>query len=311
MAIVEPGYVAAYRNGRLGKRTAAARQVLSECTLCPRTCRVDRMAGETGRCGTGRLAVVSAFQAHFGEEAPLVGRRGSGTIFFTRCNLLCTFCQNYDISHLGHGTKVSAPQLADMMLTLQNAGCHNINLVTPTHVVYQILAALEIAVAQGLRIPLVYNTGGYDRVDTLKLLDGIIDIYMPDFKFWNAKIAEQTCHAADYPEIACEALREMQRQVGDLVVDENGIARRGLLVRHLVLPQQLAGTREIMRFIAQQISPNAYVNLMSQYRPCGRASETEGLSAALTRRDYERAVAAAREEGITRLDIPRRVFALY
>ena len=307
MPTIEPVYLQSHRNGLLHRKVEQAFERLSACTLCPRICGVDRLAGETGVCKTGRLASVSSYNAHFGEEAPLVGEQGSGTIFFTHCNLLCLFCQNFDISHEGIGQEISAEQLAGMMLALQRQGCHNINFVTPSHVVPQLLAGLEVAVANGLNVPLVYNTGGYDRSETLKLLEGVIDLYMPDFKFWDPELARKACGAPDYPEVARQALMEMHRQVGDLVLDENGIARRGLLVRHLVMPGGLAGTRQIMRFIARNLSPRTYVNVMSQYRPCGRAEEVPGLEAPLSPAEYRRAVAEAVEEGITRLDQPRRV----
>ena len=223
---------------------------------------------------------------------------------------MCLFCQNFDISHEGMGQKVSNEQLAAIMLALQQQGCHNINFVTPSHVVPQILAALEIAVQQGLSVPLVYNSGGYDLSSTLRLLEGVFDIYMPDFKFWDPQIAESACQAADYAEVACKALKEMQRQVGDLTIDDAGVARRGLLIRHLVLPNGKAGTRSIMRFIAREISTRSYVNIMPQYRPCGRAAEISGLSAFLGPADYRDALRAAKKEGITRLDQPRRTFVL-
>jgi putative pyruvate formate lyase activating enzyme len=262
-------------------------------------------------CHTGRWAYVSSFNAHFGEEGPLVGEHGSGTIFFTYCNLLCLFCQNFEISHQGIGQEVTDEQLAAIMLTLQKQGCHNINFVTPSHVVPQILAALEIAVSQGLNLPLVYNSGGYDRPETLKLLEGVIDIYMPDFKFWDAEIAMQCCDAPDYPEVARQAIREMHRQVGDLVTSAGGIAQRGLIVRHLVMPKGLAGTRQVMRFIAQQISPVTYVNVMSQYRPCGRANDVPGLETPVSPAEYRKAVQEAVDEGIVRLDRPRRFSLLH
>ena len=215
--------------------------------------------------------MVSSYGPHFGEEAPLVGRHGSGTIFFTYCNLQCVFCQNYAISQLGEGIAVSKEELARMMLSLQAKGCHNINLVSPTHVVPYILDALEIAVSAGLSLPLVYNTGGYDSVETLELLDGIVDIYMPDMKYSDERIAEQLSGVKDYPKLNRAAVKEMHRQVGDLQMDEQGVAGRGLLVRHLVLPNQLAGTREVVRFLAQEVSPNTYLNIMAQYHPCHKA----------------------------------------
>ena len=310
MPSFEPAYIQTYKKGLLKEKIKAAREILRSCTLCPRKCGADRLSGETGVCRTGEHALVSSFDAHFGEEAPLVGEHGSGAIFFTYCNLLCNFCQNYDISHEGWGEAVSSEQLAEIMLSLQKIGCHNINFVTPTHVVPQILSALEIAIPKGLSVPIVYNTGGYDRVETLQLLEGVVDIYMPDFKFWDSEIAEKTCKAPDYPETARRALKEMHRQVGDLVTDKAGIACRGLLLRHLVLPCGLAGTRDIMRFVAKEISPNTYVNIMAQYRPCGRAAEVEELAGFPSKTEYETAVQAAIEEGITRLDRPRPVFMI-
>ena len=308
MAIIEPSYIETFKKGLLQEKVHKAHNLLKSCVLCPRKCGIDRQSGETGFCNTGRLAWVSSYNPHFGEEDALVGIHGSGTIFFTHCNLRCLFCQNFDISHQGCGQEVSADEMAAMMLALQNRGCHNINFVTPSHVVPQILSALEVAIRHGLSVPLVFNTGGYDRVATLKLLEGVFDIYMPDFKFWDSQIAENACQAADYPEVARRALLEMHRQAGDLQLDETGIARRGLLIRHLVLPDGRAGTREIMRFIAQRLSPDSYVNIMSQYRPCGRAAEVKGLNSHLAPKEYQMAVQAAKEEGINRLDRPRRLF---
>ncbi len=282
---------------------------MDNCTLCPRQCGVNRTAGETGTCNTGRRAVVASYSAHFGEEAPLVGRNGSGTIFFSHCSLRCNFCQNYEISHLGEGRAIEDRQLAKIMLDLQQAGCHNINLVTPSHVVPQILMAVYLAAQRGLTVPLVYNCSGYDRVGTLQLLDGIVDIYMPDFKFWDPQVARDTCNAPDYPEVAKHALLEMHRQVGDLCMDKvSGLAYKGVLVRHLVLPGGLAGTKKVMEFIARSMSRNTYVNVMSQYRPCGRAREIPALAAALSAKEYDQAVKEAKLAGITRLDKPRRVF---
>jgi putative pyruvate formate lyase activating enzyme len=305
----EPIYLKTYKDGLLKDKIEKAFEILKSCSLCPRNCGIDRLSGETGICKTGKNAWVSSYNAHFGEEDPLVGLHGSGTIFFTHCNLLCNFCQNYDISHEGYGREVASSKLSEIMLYLQGIGCHNINFVTPSHVVPQILSAISEAAAMGLKIPLVYNTGGYDRVETLRLLENVIDIYMPDFKFWDPKIAGITCDAGDYPDVARKALIEMHRQTGDLILDENGIAIHGILVRHLVLPYGLAGTRDIMRFIANNISKNTYVNIMPQYRPCGRASEVKELSVGLSRKDYELALKAALEEGITRLDNRRRIFA--
>jgi len=311
MKAFQPAYIKTFEKGLLQQKIKAACRLLSPCMLCPRKCRADRLSGETGVCKTAKQAWVSSYNSHFGEETPLVGKHGSGTIFFTHCNLMCLFCQNFDISHEGHGREVTDEELAAMMLALQQQGCHNINFVTPSHVVPQILAALEIAVQQGLCIPLVYNSGGYDSIATLRLLAGVFDIYMPDFKFWNPELAENACQAADYVEVACKALKEMHRQVGDLIVDDSGIAQKGLLIRHLVLPGGMAGTRNIMRFIAREISTRSYVNIMSQYRPCGRAAEISGLNSNLSPTDYQAALQEAKEEGITRLDQPRRTFMLW
>ena len=311
MPSFQPAYLTAYENGTLKEKIKIARDRMNSCMLCPRKCSVNRLAGETGVCKTAENAFVSSYNAHFGEEAPLVGKNGSGTIFFTHCNLMCNFCQNYDISHEGHGQEVADDFLAQIMIALQEAGCHNINFVTPSHVVPQILSALEIAVSKGLTVPLVYNTGGYDRVSTLKLLEGIFDIYMPDFKFWDPDVADKTCDADDYPEVAQNAFIEMHRQVGDLVTDESGIAQRGLVIRHLVLPKGLAGTGEVMGFIAEKLSTNSYVNIMSQYRPCGRAAEVKELASPISTKDFETAVQEAKNKGITRLDKPRRSFAVW
>jgi putative pyruvate formate lyase activating enzyme len=306
----QPSYIKTFENGLLKEKIEKAYKVLKSCIICPRRCKVNRTLDERGICKTGKQAVVASFDSHFGEEAPLVGTNGSGTIFFTHCNLLCNFCQNFDISHQGFGSQVDDKQLAHMMLTLQKRGCHNINFVTPSHVVPQILSALEVAVQNGLNIPLVYNSGGYDSVETLEILEEIFDIYMPDFKFWDPKIAELTCNAPDYPEIARLALMEMHRQVGDLILDENGIAKRGLLIRHLVLPNNLAGTRDIMKFIANRISKNCYVNIMAQYRPCGNVSEIKELCCPLEGNEFKEALRVAEEEGITRLDLPGKLFRL-
>jgi putative pyruvate formate lyase activating enzyme len=306
-----PAYVETARSGRLEEKIAAARARLESCELCPRRCRANRSADETGFCRTGREAWVSSAGPHFGEEAPLTGDGGSGTIFFTHCNLGCVFCQNHEISRGGDGEPVSSGRLAEIMLSLQARGCHNINFVTPSHVVPQILSALEIAVADGLSVPLVYNSGGYDRVETLRLLEGVFDIYMPDFKFWSADFAEKVCDARDYPEAARNALIEMHRQTGDLEIGPDGLARRGLLIRHLVMPRGLAGTRRVLEFVAERISKDSYVNVMPQYRPCGRADTVEGLNARPSRAEYEAALDAARAVRLRRLDPPRRVFLAF
>jgi len=298
----EPSYIQLHKGGQLRERAAQATELLRECSLCPRQCGVDRLNDERGFCHTGRRARVASFNAHFGEESPLVGRFGSGTIFFSFCNLLCSFCQNYEISHLGEGVEMEAKDLATIMIKLASSGCHNINLVTPTHVVPQILEALLLAVENGLNIPIVYNSSGYERVETLKLLNGIIDIYMPDFKFWDQKWAERYCNAPDYREMAVSALKEMHAQVGDLKIDHNGIAERGLLVRHLVMPNGIAGTREIMEFLSKEISDNTYVNIMDQYRPCGTAYQDEYLNNRISVEEYSMALKWAHNAGLKRLD---------
>jgi putative pyruvate formate lyase activating enzyme len=295
-------YLELYRSGKLAERVEAARALLKNCRLCPRHCGINRLADEMGKCHTGKLAVVSSYGPHFGEEAPLVGKHGSGTIFFTNCNLKCLFCQNYSISQLGDGTEVTGEELAGMMLALQSRGCHNINLVSPTHVVPQILQGLEIAINLGLRLPLVYNSGGYDSVETLEILDGIIDIYMPDTKYSDEKIAEELSGINNYPAINQAALMEMHRQVGDLQIDEDGIAIRGLLIRHLVLPHGLAGTKEIMKFIAEDLSLNSYVNVMAQYHPCHKAFQIPQLARPLSKQEFLEAIELAERAGLNRLD---------
>ncbi|MCX6670053.1 MAG: radical SAM protein [Methanothrix sp.] len=279
-------------------RQAVAR--LESCQICPRHCRVDRLKDEKGFCRIGRLSRVASYTPHFGEEAPLVGRGGSGTIFFAGCNLSCVFCQNYDISQMDQGQDVPAEVLARMMLRLRDSGCHNINFVTPTHVVPQILEALVLAGEEGLNIPLVYNSGGYDSAETLRLLDGIFDIYMPDMKYGSDELAIKYSHAPKYTEYAKSAIREMHRQVGDLVMDEDGIAVRGLLVRHLVLPEGSAGTAEVARFLSQEISKNTYLNIMAQYRPEYNACGYPELDRSITLQEYSEAVRLAAAAGLSR-----------
>ncbi len=298
MSVSEVG--ASIELNELRERAARAQERLRDCTLCPRRCRVDRTAGETGFCGTGASAVVASYGPHFGEEPPLVGRYGSGTIFFCGCNLGCMFCQNYDISHLRRGDEVSSDELAAMMLSLQKGGRHNINFVTPTHVVPQILDALVIARSHGLTVPLVYNCGGYESVETLELLDGVIDIYMPDAKYSDNAVGKALCNVPDYWDVCRAALKEMHRQVGDLQIDARGVATRGLLVRHLVLPEGLAGTPEVMRFLADDISENTYVNVMEQYRPCYRADEDARLRRRITVEEFAEALDEARKRGLHR-----------
>ncbi len=298
----EPAYRSTLKEGKLQEKINQAREKLSECNICPRNCKVNRLQGETGFCKIGARAVVSSANPHFGEEAPLVGSGGSGTIFMTSCNLKCLFCQNYEISHLNEGQEVDTATFGGLMVGLQRLGCHNINFVTPSHVVPQILEAVKWAAEEGLRVPLVYNSGGYDSVETLRLLDGVIDIYMPDLKFMDPRVSNELMNAPDYPEMARAAIIEMHRQVGDLQINENGIATRGLLVRHLVMPDNMADTRKAMRFLATEVSTNTYVNIMNQYRPCGRAYEHPKLDRSVTRDEYARAIDEARAEGIERLD---------
>ncbi|HIC86032.1 MAG TPA: radical SAM protein [Desulfobacterales bacterium] len=308
---MEPSYLKAYERGVLRQRIQEALDRLDSCMLCPRQCGVNRLEGEEGICRTGRKVRVASYNAHFGEEAPLVGKYGSGTIFISSCNLLCRFCQNYEISHLREGFEVEPEQLAAMMIQLAQRGCHNINFVTPSHVVPQILEALPIAIEQGLRVPLVYNSSGYDAVETLKLLEGIFDIYMPDFKFWDKKWAERYCDAPDYPEAARMALKEMYRQVGDLELNEEGIAVKGLLVRHLVMPGGIAGTLKVAEFISKEISPNTYINVMDQYRPCGEVHGDDIIGRRLTASEFRKAVEATKAAGLHRLDPRDRVRLIF
>lgn len=291
-----------HQKGELEKRAKILREKLSSCDLCPHECGVNRLKSEKGFCRVFDKPIVSSYGPHFGEEQPLVGYGGSGTIFFTYCNMACVYCQNWEISHLGAGEETTAEELARMMLALQARGCHNINFVTPTHQITFIVEALVIAVEKGLRVPLVYNCGGYEKVETLKILDGIIDIYMPDFKYWDEDIALKLSKVPRYPQVARAALKEMHRQVGDLELDDEFIARRGLLVRHLVLPGGLSGTKEVLKFIAEEISLNTYVNIMDQYYPCGDAWKYPPLDRRLTPEEYEEALRYAREVGLTRLD---------
>lgn len=309
MASTWPSYLALHESGELARRAREARRRLSPCTICPRMCGADRLGGEEGYCGGGELARVCSASPHFGEERPLVGTGGSGTIFLSGCNLGCIFCQNYEISHLRQGTEVTPLELANLMVRLQKLGCHNINFVTPTHYVPQILAALGPAIERGLSVPLVYNCGGYDSVTTLRLLDGVFDIYMPDAKYADPDVAERLSGARDYPQVMRAALAEMHRQVGDLEIGADGLARRGLLVRHLVLPEGLAGTSEVMAFLAT-LSRDTYVNVMAQYRPCYRAAECPELGRRLTAAEYQEAVETALAAGLHRLDERPRRFAL-
>jgi putative pyruvate formate lyase activating enzyme len=279
--------------GSLSKSVRVLWERMNPCTLCPRMCKVNRSKGETGFCGTADLPVISSVGPHFGEESVLVGRCGSGTIFFAGCNLGCIFCQNFDISHQRCGRQATIEELTDAILGLQSYGCSNINLVSPTHVIAPIAAAIELARKKGLSLPTVYNTGGYDSTDTLKLLDGLIDIYMPDMKYSDGKAAEQLSAAPDYPKVNQAALKEMHRQVGDLQV-EKGLATRGVLVRHLVLPNKLAGSFEIIDFLAEQISRATVINVMDQYRPCYKASSQPQIN----RRPYAEEIESVRKYAV-------------
>jgi len=300
MSTSDPGYLELFESGELAERAERATDALTDCVMCARQCHANRLdeAHLKSYCRTGRSARVANSFAHHGEEACLRGWRGSGTIFFSRCNLRCVFCQNYDISWEGHGRPVAPEALAEIMLTLEEKGCHNLNFVTPSHVVAQILEALCLAVERGLRLPIVYNTGGYDSLETLRLLDGVVDVYMPDFKFWDPAVARELAAAEDYPEVARLAVKEMHRQVGDLVLDEEGIARQGLLVRHLVMPGGKAGTEEVMRFLAEEVSPGTFVNVMPQYHPEGKALGHAEINRPITREEHHEAVAAARRHGL-------------
>lgn len=299
-----PAYLNLEEKGKLRGRVEQAYQRLAKCDLCPHRCGVDRLRGEKGFCNAPDKAVVSSYNPHYGEELPLVGSNGSGTIFFANCNLRCVFCQNWPIAHQGRGRQVNDQELAEMMLNLQRRGCHNINLVTPTHVVPNALAATRIALKKGLKIPLCYNTGGYDSIETIRLLDGIVDIYLPDLKFMDGERANKYVFtgARDYPEKAQESIIEMHRQVGDLVTDEDGVALKGVMLRHLVMPNRVSGARELVKWVAENLSTGTYLNLMSQYRVEHKAYEYEKISRAVSQEEFAEAVKWAKEAGLTNLD---------
>ena len=300
-----PAYLETSKQGRLQEKVAAAQELLRCCKACPRQCRVNRWGNKSGVCKIGRWARVSSAFAHFGEEDCLRGWRGSGTIFFAGCNLTCVFCQNFEISQLGDGRELDAGQLAAEMLRLQAAGCHNINLVTPEHVVPQILEALPVAIAGGLRLPLVYNTGAYDSLESVRLMDGVVDIYLPDFKLWDPGCCGKYLRAGDYAEAARAAIKAMHQQVGVLQVDEDGLALRGVLVRHLVLPGLLADTRSILQWLASEVSPDTYVNLMDQYHPAHKAEtdlQFSEINRRLSRSEFRQSVEHASAAGLWRLD---------
>jgi putative pyruvate formate lyase activating enzyme len=301
MSNFTPSYIQSHKNGTLEAKAAQAKKMMESCRLCPRYCRVNRIQGEQGFCRTGSEIRVSGISPHFGEESPISGTRGSGTIFFVMCNLGCVFCQNYDISHLGGGSIITPEELAEAMLRLQAQGCHNINFVTPTHVTAGILEALVFAVKKGLNLPIVWNCGGYESPEALEMLDGIVDIYMPDFKFWDEKYSVKYAHAPGYPDAARNTVKEMHRQVGDLKMDNRGIAYRGLLIRHLVMPDNAAGTEELVKWLASEISPDTYINIMDQYRPCFKASQYPEINRRITGTEYKEAVESAKKSGL-RLD---------
>jgi len=288
-------YLTLYRTGKLHQKIEQLKKDLSPCNLCPRECGAKRLEGERGECGAGEQAEISGYSPHFGEEPPLVGRGGSGTIFFAYCSLRCVFCQNYETSRGIDKSEVSGEELAGIMLRLQAMDCENVNLVTPTHYVPQVLEALELACEDGLHLPLVYNCSGYEKLDILRKLDGVIDIYMPDIKYANAEIARKYSRISDYPAVAKEALKEMHRQVGDLVLDKKGVALQGLLIRHLVIPGGAAGTAELMRFIAREVSPTSWINIMDQYYPTYLAYRYPEIARRVTPKEYEEAIEAARK----------------
>ncbi len=305
-----PAYLETWRRGDLSAKVAAGLDELACCAACPRNCRIDRLADEKRVCHTGRHAIVSSAFPHFGEEDCLRGRNGSGTIFFGMCNLRCVFCQNWDISQRQRGRELAAEEIAELALDLQAQGCHNVNFVTPEHVVPQVVEALAVAIPRGLRVPIVYNTSAFDSLSSLRLMDGLVDIYMPDFKFWHRETARRLCRAKSYPEVARAAIREMHRQVGDLRFGPDGLARRGLLVRHLVMPGQTDEAASIFEWLAEEISPDTYLNLMGQYHPDyevgrivrdGRIQHAE-IDRRPTRRELEDARAAARAAGLWRFD---------
>ena len=296
----EPGYLKLECGGELVKREETLWEMLSSCEVCARGCGANRLAGETGVCSTRARIKVHSAGPHYGEERELVGRGGSGTIFFSNCNLLCSFCLNWEINHRGDGERTTHRELADMMMALQRRGCHNINLVTPSHVVPQIVKAVRIAASKGLRLPLVYNTGSYDNLEVIKMLDGIVDIYLPDFKYQDGKLAAKySSDASDYPEVAAAVIGEMHRQVGDLETDSRGIATRGLIVRHLVMPNNIGGTDRLARWIAEELGEDTYLNLMAQYRPEYKAFDHPAIARRLTREEWKQAVAWTMEAGLT------------
>jgi putative pyruvate formate lyase activating enzyme len=300
----EPGYVRLHQTGELKERGGTLWNIMAECQLCPRECGVDRLDGEEGFCRASSTLEIASYHPHFGEERPLVGRGGSGTVFFSNCSLRCVFCINWEISQGGSGQEKTVEDLAGMMLYLQEIGCHNINIVTPTHYPAHIVLALDIAAGRGLRLPLVYNTCGWERLEILQMLDGIVDIYLPDFKYADGEMADRYSSGADtYPEMTQLALLEMHRQVGVARPAKNGLMHRGLMIRHLVMPNRVGGTKEIVEWIAANLPKDTYVNIMSQYRPMFKAHDYPKISRRLTRQEYAEAVRWAKDAGLTNLDI--------
>ena len=300
----ETAYLRAERDGSLAKLERDLWEIFQSCRLCPRKCGVNRIKGEKGFCSSTAQLKVASFGPHFGEERPLVGSGGSGTIFFSNCNLLCCFCQNWQINHRGDVNFVSHDDLAGMMLSLQRRGCHNINLVTPTHVVPHIVKALRLAIKKGLVLPLVYNNGGYDNIEVIRMLDGIVDIYLPDFKYQEGALAgKYSSGALDYPEAAAETIKEMHRQVGELEVDSRGVAGRGLIIRHLVMPGNIAGTDRFVRWVARELTPATRVNLMAQYRPEHKAFDYPEISRRINEQEWNQARSWALAAGLIHTDL--------
>jgi putative pyruvate formate lyase activating enzyme len=300
----KPAYLRTEREGRLAKLESELWEIFQSCRLCPRKCNVNRLKGEIGFCSSTSRLKLASFGPHFGEERPLVGTGGSGTIFFSNCNLLCCFCQNWEINHRGDGRFISHDDLAGMMLSLQQRGCHNINLVTPTHVVPHIVKALRLAIRKGLILPLVYNNGGYDSIEVIRMLDGVVDIYLPDFKYQDGALsAKYSSGALNYPEIAAETIKEMHRQVGELQVDSKGVARRGLIIRHLVMPGNIAGTDRFVQWVAKELTATTRVNLMAQYRPEHKAFDYPEISRPITAQEWEQARSWANAAGLSHIDL--------
>jgi putative pyruvate formate lyase activating enzyme len=293
-----PSYTHLFKSGQLQKKINKLYEHLAQCDICPRRCGVNRLENQKGYCGTGINAIIGSYGPHFGEEAPLVGKYGSGTIFISSCNLKCVFCQNFELSHLKQGEEVNCETFAEIMMELQNMNCHNINVVTPTHIVPQLLSSLFIAIEMGLYLPLVYNSGGYENIQVLKILDGIVDIYMPDIKFLDRNASKEFLVASDYPEIVKGAIKEMHRQVGDLIINKDRIAVKGLLIRHLIMPGMIEDTKKIIDFVANEVSPNSYINIMRQYRPSGLAYKFPQINRCITNTEYKEAVEYAKAKGL-------------